>query len=144
MENLYDNDKLSRKNNKLNISQFTRDLETKLINLQNNDIIVNESNEIVKLNYGEPLPSNMSKNMIETVNNHNIKSSEIFIDDHNQPNNIYTNDIIIYTLLFILLNHNFVITFINYNINNNINTNLIIRSLLFLLLLYLIKKIYQV
>uniref|UniRef100_A0A6C0EC17 Uncharacterized protein n=1 Tax=viral metagenome TaxID=1070528 RepID=A0A6C0EC17_9ZZZZ len=140
MENLYDNDKQSRKNNKLNISQFTRDLETKLINLQNNDIIVNESNEIVELNYGEPLPSNMSKNMIETVNNQNLKRSEISIDDHNQHNNIYNNDIIIYTLLFILLNHNFVITFINYNINDNTNTNLIIRSLLFLLLLYLIKK----
>ena len=152
MEKIYDNDKQLRKNNKLNIYQFTRDLETKLINLPSNNIITNESNKIIEeittvneqFTKSEPLPANMSKNMIDIVNNNNNnnnnnKSSKIY--NNNQQDNVYYNDIIIFTLIFILLNNNFVITLIN-NINNNTNINLIIRSFLFLLLLYFIKNKY--
>jgi hypothetical protein len=104
-------DENSKKNNKLNISQFTRDLETKLINFKNNDIIINDDISIKS----EPL--------------------SIKIDS----DKCYNYDIIIFSLVFIILNNNLIITYINNNINDNININLIIRSALFLLIIYLIK-----
>jgi hypothetical protein len=102
------------------------DTETELSYDNKNELnifVKDIENKLDELNNNE-----LSEHLIENT----ISNNEIV---KNNTNNV---DILIYTLLFILLNNEYII-----NIFNKIsNYNLLIRSILFGLIIYLIKKCY--
>ena len=133
---------------KLNMNQFAKTLESDLENFQN-------------FNLNEPLPSNLSKKMISKVNETfkpvaiNPKPVQVIekIDEEekNESNyltkilNFENRDIILYVLIFMLLNNKFIIEFIYDNIpfvkkSDSTIPNLLLRSLLFGGSIFIIRK----
>ncbi len=145
--------------NPINMNKFIKTLETDLENFKN---INSNKNFYNYQNNNEPLPSNLTKNMM--ISNNYEKMSElnynpdINIKGENKPEiKLKTNkiikktetfeyrDIMIFVLLFMLLNNKFVIEIIynRFPYVKNINSpypNLIIRSIIFGLLIYGVKK----
>jgi len=125
--------KKAKKN--LNMNMFARNLETKLDNFNNVDKIP-EKLDTIKLNLSQNVKlSKISKQK-------EINKDESLLDQVKKQ-----KDIIISVLLFILLNNKNVIEFIydNFVFTRDINNpyyNLIIRTLLFAIILYVIKIYY--
>jgi DNA-binding transcriptional regulator YiaG len=133
---------------KLNMNQFAKTLESDLENFQN-------------FNLNEPLPSNLSKKMISKVNENfkpvvvNPKPVQIIekLDEEEKEESNYltkilnfeNRDIILYVLIFMLLNNKFIIEFIYNNIpfvkkSDSTIPNLFLRSLLFGGSIFIIRK----
>ena len=130
----------------INMSQFAKNVESDL-----------EKVNIHRYNYNEPLPVNYSKNIVQnsqlqkleqTINSTPDKlvinkDSKKEVPKHNIIQEY--KDIVLNVLLFILLNNKFIIEIIYDKIPfvkkyNNPYPNLIIRSILFGLIIWSIKK----
>jgi len=141
------NNNIHEKKKEVNMELFVKNLESDLENFQN-------------LNLNQPIPSNLSKNMITKEKNEDdniITDSIMLVSDNNnlissndKPNflksilNYENRNIILYILLFMILNNKFIIQII-YDIPyiNKISStipNLLLRSFIFGLIIFLIKK----
>lgn len=143
------------KQKEVNIDQFIKNVETDLDKMGN-------FNYLKDLPINEPLPANLSKDMIKHSNNQNQTDNS---NEKTKINKDVDNDILnflnkylkydglslgeygyiaIYLLLFMILNNKFIIELI-YNIipvlkkYNNPYPNLIIRTIIFGILLYFVK-----
>lgn len=130
----------------VNINQLVRNIETNIDNYRN---------------HNEPLPVNLTQQMIEHSQQNNVIPKIDTIKINNQSNkneeqsmisNVYSNfnkhiDVMLYMLFFMLLNNKFIIEFIYNKIPymtkyNSPYPNLIFRSIIFALLILLLKKYY--
>jgi len=132
-----------RPKKKINISQFAKNVESDLQKVNINGY-----------NYNEPLPVNYSKNLVQNTQlqklEQTINSTPEIINNKpikkEKPNIMKEyKDIIINVLIFNLLNNKFIIEFIYDKIPfvkkyNSPYPNLIIRSILFGLIIWSIKK----
>jgi len=134
-----------RPKKKINISQFAKNVESDLQKVNINGY-----------NYNEPLPVNYSKNLVQnsqlqkleqTINSTpDIINNKVIKKEKPKPNIIKDyKDIIINVLIFNLLNNKFIIEFIYDKVPfvkkyNSHYPNLIIRSILFGLIIWSIKK----
>lgn len=150
-DNIIDNLKMSETNNCSNgmcgrpsMNNFVKKLERDLDNYPGND---------------NPLPSNYTKKMEPQNKLQSILPSEIanvveppkesikennYSDYLNKIKKIVSNNLFIYSLLFILLNNNIIVNLIDKmpKINNlqRFHINLIIRTLLFVGIIYVLKN----
>ncbi len=149
----------SNQGNPINMNNFIKTLETDLENFKN----INSNNKFYNYqNNNEPLPSNLTKNMM--ISNNYEKMTDVnYKPDINIKNEPKTEietktkkiikkietfeyrDIMIFVLLFMLLNNKFIIEIIynRFPYVKNIESpypNLIIRSVIFGLLIYGLKK----
>lgn len=117
-------------NNNNNMHNLTKKIE---FDLQNYNI-----NEPVPVNYTPTLINNNKLNTPEQVNN-NIFNKYININKIKLDN---YKDIILYFIIFIILNLSFIINLINDKISfiNNNNLNLIFRGLIFISIYYIITR----
>jgi hypothetical protein len=107
-----------------NINKFTRDLETNLLNFNK----YNQESIIVN-----------NKTSINSDNNLSILNSEDKYMHISNKKLLYT-DIMIYILLFLILNSNYIINLF-YSINNNNIINLLLRTIFFGFCIYLYNYI---
>jgi hypothetical protein len=130
----------------INMSQFAKNVESDL----------EKANNIRGYNYNEPLPLNYTKNLIDNSQLHKLEHTinsipEIIVNKENKNEVSKTNifqeykDIVLNILIFILLNNKFIIELIYDKIPfvkkyESPYPNLIIRSALFGLIIWLIKK----
>jgi len=141
-------DNIDKKKNN-NINKFTRDLESKLLNFNKQNIInqesimLNNDNLIIEsdsISFNEPLPSNISKSMITYLNENNNNNYKILKNNIENKTSLFS-DIIIYTILFVIINTDYIINLLN-NIKNNKFINLFIRTIFFALLIFLYKTYF--
>jgi len=139
------------KNIELNIDNFTNNLDNNNQIPHVESIKINQQYELNKTNETNELNKTNETNELNKTNETNE------LNKTNETNNEYILkfkylDILLYILIFILLNNNFIIDLIyvkfpciNYikspSPNINLNPNLILRSLVFGVLIFLIKKI---
>jgi hypothetical protein len=98
-------------------------------------IIENVENDI-KNNNNNKIDIDINNNVNDNNNNNNNDNDTCYI---NLINSEY-RDIIILILLFILINNDYIIEIINNKICSYLFPNLIIRSLVFGIILYILKK----
>lgn len=162
IENLHNSDTfIQKQNNNINVKHFVKNLENNLDNFNNinNDSIPFYPNNVNTLNFNEkdlsfsknhdffnnkPMPSNFTKNMLPKKNNIPNYTHQ----KNNTSNNIYEKylkceyiDLIIYGILFILFNNKIITELINkiFKIQND-NANLLLRTIIFVIIIYFIKK----
>ena len=120
------------KYNKHDINQFAKKIEMDLQNYNSDDESINSDTSNNK--YKQIKKKSKCNNLLGSFTSNISKFKDY--------------DIIIFTILFLILNTNQSITFINDNLkyikNIDINYfNLIIRSLIFGIFLYIVKKLYK-
>ncbi len=143
-----------RPKREINMNKFVKNIESNIDNFN-------------KINFNEPLPVNFSKNMVTQNIDHNLENfnqvppvetikmklnNELKQEQDVDNKSLFTKifswkylDIILYILIFMLLNNKFIIELIYDRVPyiKSIESpypNLILRSLVFGLLIFLIKK----
>ena len=130
-------------NNNNNMHNLTKKIE---FDLQNYDI---KNNEPMPSNYSKELNNNIinnTNNITNTTNIPNTTNNKGFFENYIKKYFIIDlnnyGDIILFFILFIILNLHVIINFFNNNIsiiNNNETINLLIRATIFILFYYIIN-----
>lgn len=152
-DNIIDNLKMSETNNcsngmcgiKPNMNNFVRKLEKDLDNYPNNNSNPSASNYTKSMEPQNKLKNILPSEIANVVEPPKEKAKETNYSDYlNKIKKIVSTDIFIYTLLFILLNNNIIVKFIQkipkIDKLDKFHINLIIRTILFVGIIYIIKN----
>lgn len=131
------------KSKSINMENFIKDVEHELSNVSEISSLKYNPN----INYNQP--SKQPSKHLEPIREHEsiediIKNKHKDEDEHEHENN--NVELLIFIVLFILLNNKFFVDIVNsipyVNINDNMYPNLIIRSIIFGFIIYTYKKYY--